>query len=221
MTDYAAARRNMVEGQLRTNKVTDRRLLDALSEISRERFVPPAQRGVAYVDEDLPIGQGRFLMEPMVLARLVQLAAIDPGDRVLDIGPGSGYSSAVLARLAGRVVALESDPSLAEAAKRNLAELGIGNVQVVTGNLAGGYPKEAPYQAILLNGAVERVPPAIVEQLAEGGRLVGVVGPSQGAAGIGRATLMQRVSGTASSRIAFDAAVAPLPGFQAEPGFVF
>ncbi len=221
MTDYAAARRNMVDGQVRTNKVTDRRLLDALLEVPRERFAPPAQRGVAYVDEDLPVGRGRFLLEPMVLARLIQLAQIGPGDKVVDIGPGTGYSSAVLAKLAARVIALESDAALAETAKRVLSELGIGNVLVVTGELAAGYPKEAPYQAILFNGSVERIPQAIIDQLAEGGRLLAVVGPAKGAAGIGRAILMQKLAGVASSRMVFDAAVAPLPGFQVEPGFVF
>jgi protein-L-isoaspartate(D-aspartate) O-methyltransferase len=221
MTDYAAARRNMVEGQLRTNKVTDRRLLDALSEIPRERFVPEAQRGVAYVDEDLPIGRGRFLMEPMVLARLIQLADIQPDDKVLDVGAGTGYAAAILARLAARVVALESDPSLAETAKRCLGELKIGNVTVVSGELSKGQAQQGPYQVILVNGGVERIPPAIADQLSEGGRLVAVVGPAQGAAGKGRATLMQRLGGVGSSRIVFDASVAPLPGFQTEPGFVF
>jgi protein-L-isoaspartate(D-aspartate) O-methyltransferase len=221
MSDYAAARRNMVESQVRTNRVTDRRLLDALSEIPRERFVPEAQRGIAYVDEDLPIGRGRFLMEPMVLARLIQLAEIAPGAKALDIGAGTGYSSAVLARLAGQVVALEADPGLAETAKRLLGELKPANATVVTGELAQGCAKEAPYQAILFNGAVERIPPAIAEQLAEGGRLVAVVAPAAGAAGMGRATLMQRLGGSLSSRIVFDAAVAPLPGFQVAPGFVF
>jgi protein-L-isoaspartate(D-aspartate) O-methyltransferase len=221
MTDYAAVRRNMVEGQLRTNKVTDRRLLDALFEIPRERYVPEGQRGIAYVDEDLPIGRGRFLMEPMVLARLIQLAEVRPTDKALDVGAGTGYASAVLARLAERVTALESDASLAEAARRTLGEAKAANVSVVAGELARGHAKDAPYQVILLNGAVEQIPDAVTDQLAEGGRLVAVVAPARGAAGMGRATLMQRVGGIVCSRIVFDASVAPLPGFQVEPGFVF
>jgi protein-L-isoaspartate(D-aspartate) O-methyltransferase len=127
----------------------------------------------------------------------------------------------VLARLAARVVALESDPGFADPARRLLSELKVANAVVVTGELAQGLAKEAPYQVILINGAVERVPPAIIEQLDEGGRLVTVIGPARGAVGVGRATLMQKVGGAVSSRIAFDATVAPLPGFQVEPGFVF
>src|SRR5690606_30153493 len=120
MKDYSAARFNMVEGQVRPNRVTDAALIDAMLEVPRELFVPEAVRAVAYVDEDVPIGGGRYLAEPMVFARLVQEAAIEPGDVVLDVGCASGYSTAVLARLAGTVVALESDPELARLAARNL-----------------------------------------------------------------------------------------------------
>jgi protein-L-isoaspartate(D-aspartate) O-methyltransferase len=218
MTDYAAARHNMVEGQIRTNKVTDPALVAALASVPREAFVPKAMQAIAYVDEDLQIGPGRYLMEPLVLARLLQVAEVTPSDAALDIGCASGYSTAVIAKIAGSVVAVESDPKLVERANQSLGELGIDNAAVVQGDLARGYAKQAPYNVIVLNGAVERVPGEIADQLVEGGRLVAVV---RDAGGIGRATLMTRVGGTLSSRIIFDAATPDLPGFARASGFVF
>ena len=215
--DYAAARRNMVESQLRPNKVTDPALLDALASVPRELFVPAALRSVAYVDEDVPLGRGRFLMEPMILGRLLELAAVRPSDVALAVGVGLGYSTAILARVAGRVVALESDRELAQQAAQTLQILGAANVALVEGPLAEGAPRQAPFDVILLDGAVDRVPPALVDQLAEGGRLVAVVRT----AGIGRATLMTRRAGVVASRVAFDAAVPRLPGFAAAAAFVF
>lgn len=216
MIDFAMARRNMVESQIRTNKVTDEALLAALGEVPRERFVPDSLRGVAYVDDDLPLKKGRVLMEPMVFARLLQLAQVTPSDMVLDIGCATGYSTAVLARLANTVVALESDPELAAAATANLAELGCDNAIVVNAPLAEGYAKQAPYDVILFGGAVPRVPDKIARQLTEGGRLVAVVGD-----GVGRGTLMTRSRGVVASRPVFDAGIPVLPDFAAEQGFVF
>jgi protein-L-isoaspartate(D-aspartate) O-methyltransferase len=215
--DYAAARTNMVESQIRTNRVIDEGLLEAFASLPRERFVPPSFRGRAYVDEDVPVGGGRYLMEPMVLARLLQIAAIEPGDIVLDVGCATGYAAAVMARLANTVVAVESDKALIAQATQTLAELGIDNVAILEGRLTEGCPKQAPYNVILVDGAVEFVPPAILDQLAEGGRLVTVLG--QGAPR--RATLMERIGGTVSSRPLFEASVAPLPGFSRDPGFIF
>ena len=218
MVDFAAARSNMVESQIRTNKVTDPHLLDAFETTPRERFVPEPLRGIAYVDEDVALGGERFVMEPMVLARLLQAARPGPGDVALDLGCGSGYATAILSRLVATVVALEVDAALAAAANQTLDELEIDNALVVEGQLAEGYPKQAPYNVILLNGAVSEVPLAIADQLAEGGRLVTVVSVG---AGLGRATLMRRDSGVISSRILCDASVPMLPGFEAAPGFVF
>ena len=218
MVDFAAARSNMVESQIRTNKVTDPHLLDAFEPTPRERFVPEPLRGIAYVDEDVALGGERFVMEPMVLARLLQAARPGPGDVALDLGCGSGYATAILSRLVATVVALEVDAALAAAANQTLDELEIDNALVVEGQLAEGYPKQAPYNVILLNGAVSEVPLAIADQLAEGGRLVTVVSVG---AGLGRATLMRRDSGVISSRILCDASVPVLPGFEAAPGFVF
>jgi protein-L-isoaspartate(D-aspartate) O-methyltransferase len=218
MVDYAAARFNMVESQIRPNKVTDPRVLRAISEVPRERFVPKKLMGIAYVDEDLAVAPGRYLMEPMAFARLLQDAAIQPGDIVLDIGCATGYSTAVLAKLAATVVAVESDPQLVERASTVLAELNVDNAVVVAGALEEGYAEQAPYDVILLGGAVEEVPRSITDQLGEGGRLMAVV---TGGSRVGKGNLIHRVHGDLSGRVLFDAAVPPLPGFAVERGFVF
>src|SRR5262249_36377812 len=136
--DYAAARRNMVESQLRPNKVMDPALLDALASVPRELFVPAPLRGVAYVDDDIPLGRGRFLMEPMILGRLLELASVRPSDVALVVGGGGGYGAAVLARIAGRVVVLESERELAQQAGQTLQGLGVANAALVEGPLAEG-----------------------------------------------------------------------------------
>jgi len=218
MPDYAAARRNMVDSQLRTNRVTDEALLAAMGEIPRERFVPPALAGVAYVDEDLALGGGRYLMEPMVLARMIQAAEIQPSDAVLDVGCATGYSSAVASRLAAMVIGLESDSRLAKAATDNLAALRIDNAVIVSGDMRAGHPRQAPYDVILLQGAISEIPAQIAAQLAEEGRLVAVLAPP---GATGRATLSLKTGGIVSHRDLFDAATPPLPGFELAPGFSF
>ena len=221
--NYAAARLNMVESQLRTNKVLDPAVLDAFLTVPRERFVPPSLRGIAYVDDDVPLGNGRVLMEPMVQARMLQVAAVGSQDKVLEIGCATGYATALVAHLSAQVTALESDPHFAAQARGLLAELGLSGVQVVEGELAQGWKANAPYDVILFNGAVGEIPPAIAAQLAEGGRLVAVVRPIDGQSGpsMGEAVLMTRAEGVLSSRPLFDAAVHPLPGFAPAPSFVF
>lgn len=218
MTDFAAMRRNMVENQIRTNRVTDPRVIEAMETVPRELFVPKAMRAIAYIDEDIQVAPGRYLLEPMVMARLLQAAEIGADDVVLDIGCATGYGPALLARLAASVVGLESDAALADKASALLAELGVDNAAVVTGPLEEGYPKQAPYDVILIEGAVDEVPRAIADQLAEGGRLATVVRTS---APMGRATVFLRLHGAISRRPVFDAAVPLLPGFRKEPEFVF
>ena len=223
MIDFARLRQSMVDSQIRANDVTDPRILAAMLELPRERFVPEARRGLAYIDDDLPLcattagKPGRYLMEPMVLAKLVQALDIEAGDKVLDVGTATGYSAALLGRLAGKVVALEEDLGLAALAASNLTELGAGNVTVVTGPLVAGWPAEKPYDAILLNGSVEIVPETLLNQLAEGGRLAAVVR----AGGAARATIYTRVAGSVAARTVFSAAAPPLPGFEAPKTFVF
>lgn len=223
MINEPAARLNMVEGQLRTNKVIDEAVLEGFLTVPRERFVPAALRGIAYVDDDIPLGNGRYLIEPMVLARLLQLAEIRKDDKALEIGCATGYATALLAKLAARVDAVESDATLFAAAGRNLAALGLGNVALHQAPLAEGWLAGAPYNVILINGGVGEVPAAVCEQLAEGGRLVTV---SEGAASpadsrCGQAILMTRAEHKLSSRPAFDATVQPLPGFARRAAFVF
>ncbi len=218
MMDYAVARNNMVESQIRTNRVTDPRIIGAMSELPRERFLPRNLRGIAYVDEDIPLGSDRYLMEPMVLARMLQGAEIRDSDVVLSIGAGVGYDAAVISRLATTVIGLESDGALVSQANMTLSALGIDNVVLVEGSLKAGYPRQAPYDVMVLGGAVEEVPDAIVRQLAPGGRLVGVVmAPGEP----GRAMLLLRVGDVVNRRVLFDATTSRLPGFAREPSFVF
>jgi protein-L-isoaspartate(D-aspartate) O-methyltransferase len=218
MSDYAAVRHTMVESQLRTNEVSEPRLVEALEAVPREAFVPEPLRGIAYVDEDLEVAPARFLMEPRVLALLLQAANLEATDVVLDVGCLSGYSTALLARLADTVVGLESDAELARRADELISTLGVDNAAVVTGPLAEGYAKQAPYDVILVGGAVPEVSAALIDQLAEGGRLLTILRPP---GAVGHAALMLRRHGQVSTRVLFDAAVPALPGFERKPGFVF
>lgn len=216
MVDTAQARRAMVDSQVRPNDVTDLRIIAAMLEVPRERFLPAARQSTAYLDRDAPVGEtGRALLKPMVLAKLVQAAEVAPGDRVLDIGCASGYSSAILGRLAASVTALEQDAALARMASDALA--GSGNVKVASGALTAGWADAAPYDAILLQGAVEFLPGSLLAQLGEGGRLVAIIGRGP----LGKATLYRMAGGHASASPLFDAAAPMLPGFVKPPAFVF
>jgi protein-L-isoaspartate(D-aspartate) O-methyltransferase len=218
MSLFNRARSHMLESQLRPNKVTDDRLLAAFASIRRELFVPEHLRQVAYVDDDLPLGGGRYLMEPMVAARLMQAAAIVRTDALLVIGAGAGYEAAVASVLARNVIALEEDPELARHARAALVEHSIASVSVVEGPLHEGYRPRSPYDAILLGGAVAEVSPELTAQLADGGRLLAVVKPGNA---VGRATLTTRTGGVLARRVIFDAATPLLPGFAPKPAFEF
>jgi protein-L-isoaspartate(D-aspartate) O-methyltransferase len=217
MTDFATARRNMVNGQLRTNKVTD--LLAVIGDSPRERFLPEARHAVAYSDDDVPLGNGRFLMEPMVLARLIQALQPAADDRALVVASGRGYGAALLARLVKSVVAVESDAALAAAADQALKQLGVGNVTQHVGKMEDGAAASAPYDVVVIEGAVRQVPQTILDQIAEGGRLVTVVASAAG--GLGVAQLFVKEGGVASARPLFDAGTPPLPGFAPAPRFTF
>ena len=215
--DFGAARKNMIESQLRANRITDEALLAVMAEVPRERFVPEHLQGIVYVDEDLAVGGDRYLMEPLVLAGMVQGAAIGPSDVVLYIGGGTGYAVAVLARLAGTVFALESDPALAARAADLYSEIAPDNVVPIEGPLADGCAEHAPFDVILIEGAVERVPDAILGQLADGGRLIAVVLEN----GIGRLTEIRKSGDHYSQRAIRDANTPPLAEFRRPPEFVF
>jgi protein-L-isoaspartate(D-aspartate) O-methyltransferase len=221
MMDFARARRTMVDTQIRVNDVTDSRIIDALMDVPRENFVPESRRALAYLDDDLPVngsGDGRparYLVEPMVLAKMLHAAAIRPDDAVLDVGVATGYSAAILAHLATRVVALEQDAMLVATARSLLAAR--ANVTVVEGPLVDGDSQRGPYDVIVLEGAVEVVPANLVKQLRQGGRLVAVVGRGRAA----KCLVHTLRDGEVSVRPAFDAAIPALPGFEAPRGFVF
>jgi len=218
MNLFEAARSHMLESQLRPNKVTDDRVLRAFATVRRELFVPEHLRPVAYIDEDLPLGGGRYLMAPMVAARLLQSASIARTDTALIVGAGTGYEAILTAMLARNVVALEQNPELARRARAALVEHAIGSVSVVEGPVHEGYRPRAPYDVILFGGAVAELAPELAAQLADGGRLLTVVRPGDA---VGRATLTTRTGGVLAHRVIFDAATPLLPGFAPKPVFVF
>lgn len=209
MADAALQRKNMVESQVRPSDVTDRRIIRAMSDVPRHLFVPEAARSLAYMDEPVRLSAGRFLMAPRTFAKLVQLAEIDATGVVLDIGAATGYSSAVLGRIASAVVALEEDAELAAEATRAIESQGIENVALVKGPLAAGYAAEGPYDAIILEGAIEVVPPALLDQLKDGGRLVAVMAEHA----VPKAFVWRRSGKAVDAAAVFDADAPVLPGF--------
>ncbi len=225
MSGISAARQKMVDGQVRPSDVTDSRIIDAMLAVPREAFVPENKRALAYLDLDLDVSEGgqgqgqakRFLIKPVVLAKMLQAAEIKQTDRVLVVGCATGYAAAVVAQFAGQVTATESDSVLAAKATAILAQNGCGNVAVRTVAAADGDPADAPYDVILLNGATETVPERLFGQLQDGGRLVGVFAMSQPQ----RATLVTRSHGDFGHRALFDATAPVLPGMERLPAFVF
>jgi protein-L-isoaspartate(D-aspartate) O-methyltransferase len=214
--DFAVARRNMIASQIKTAAVTDPLVVSALAAVPRELFVPAHLRPFAYVDEDLAVGKGRYVMEPAVLARLLQLADVEPGDRALVVAAGTGYSAAVLAQMTGTIVALESDPALVTHARQACAAMRAG-VSVVQDDPKEGCPELAPFDVILVDGAVAGIPRILESRLKDCGRLVVIVRTG----GIGRATVVTRVGEAFSRREGFDAMVPLLPEFAPAPKFVF
>ncbi len=217
MQDYATQRRNMVDSQVRANDVTDQRVIAAMRQIPREMFVPGTKLGVVYADAPVEVVPGRYLLQPRTFAKLLQLAAVGPNDVVLDVGCATGYSTAVIAQLARTAIGLEQDAGLVRVASETVPATGCKNASVVQGALVEGFRQKAPYDAIFIDGAVEKVPEALLSQLAEGGRLVAVVGSGS----VGRAHLYLREHGRVGHRIAFDAPAPLLAGFRQTVGFVF
>jgi protein-L-isoaspartate(D-aspartate) O-methyltransferase len=221
MIDFAALRRTMVDGQVRTADVTDQRLLAAMLELPRERFYPEEKASLAYLDVEVPVSQPgqpvRRLLKPMVLAKLIQAAGVTETDRVLDVGCATGYSTVLLAHLAAAVVGLEEDAAMAREAASAVAQAGLSNAKIVTGPLSRGRADDGPYSLILLQGSAEVVPAALFDQLKNGGQLACVLGRGPAT----KAMLFRRVEDDISGRPVFDAAAAPLPGFAKPQEFVF
>jgi protein-L-isoaspartate(D-aspartate) O-methyltransferase len=221
MSEFSAARQKMVDGQVRPSDVTDLRILDAMLAVPREDFVPASHRAIAYLDIDLDIsapgGAKRFLIKPVVLARMLQAAEVKATDNVLVVGCATGYSAAVVAKIAGKLTATEEDPALIGKAARCVADLGITNVEFKAAPAADGFTANGPYDVIVLLGATEIIPNSLYKQLAPGGRLVGVFALTQPP----RATIVTHSQDDFGRRALFDAAVPVLPGLERLPAFVF
>ena len=223
MSDLSLQRLNMVNSQVRPSDVTDRRIPRAMNMVPREAFVSAARKGVACLDIDLPVDvpgrglTGRVMLAPRTFAKLLQLAAVEPTDLVLDIGCATGYSAAILAKLGQTVVALEADAALGQEATRVLQSLGADNVAVVQGDFSAGYPAEGPFDVIVVEGAVAAVPDALKGQLKDGGRLVAIVSDGR----TGRAVVWRRTGSAVSESDGFDATAPFLPGFEPARHFVF
>jgi len=221
MSGFSTARQKMVDGQVRPSDVTDIRIIDAMLEVPRDAFVPESQRALAYLDLDLDVSEGGsgkcFLIKPAVIAKMLQAAEIKDTDNVLVAGCATGYSAALVAKLAGQVTATEADPAQAAKAADVLAKLGLANVKVRAAAAAVGDPANAPYDVIVLDGATEIVPEGLYRQLKDGGRLVGVFAMTQPP----RAMIVTRSHGDFGNRALFDAAVPVLSGLERRPAFVF
>ncbi|MBK3663411.1 protein-L-isoaspartate O-methyltransferase [Bradyrhizobium diazoefficiens] len=221
MSGFSTARLKMVDGQVRTTDVTDRRILDAMLMVPREAFVPASRQALAYLDLDLDVSEGgaakRFLIKPALTGKLLQAAEIDENDNVLVVGCATGYLAALVAKLARQVTATETDSALAAKAKDAFAAIGLSNVTCKAAACADGDSSAAPYDVIVLNGATEVTPDRLFGQLREGGRLVGVSAESRPS----RAMIVTRSHGEFGYRPLFDAAAPVLPGLERAAAFVF
>ncbi len=217
MIDAAAARLAMVEGQVRTNDVTDVALLDAMRDIPRELFAPKAKRSLVYGDLEVEVGPGRYLTRPRDFAKLIQALDVRPSEVVLDLASGRGYGAAVLSRLADAVVGVDGDADLIAKGGEALIGAGCDNAALVEGDVKVGYPSQGPYDVIHVNGAVETVPTAWFDQLADRGRLGVIV--RRGV--VGHATIFTKAGGVVGDRVVFESGAPVLPGFEAEQAFTF
>jgi len=217
MIDFKAARTAMVDRQVRPADVTDYAIIEAMLWAPRERFAPLAWRDVAYAGEHMPLGDGRVALDCRTFAKMLEVADIGSDDLVLDLAPGTGYSTAVLGRLAAAVVGVEPDETMAHSATQALGELGVDNAVVIEGDPAAGDADHGPFDVILINGAIERAPESLLAQLKDGGRMVAIW--REGA--LGQCRVTRRVGDTFATRRAFDASAPVVPGFEAPKAFVF
>ena len=217
MPDFEARREAMVDTQVRPSDVTRLPIIEALLAVPREEFVPVNLREAAYIGENLPLGPGRTILEPRTFAKMLEAVDLGPGDLVLDLGCGLGYSAAVMARMADAVAAVEEIDGMASEALATLAEQGVDNVVVETAPLTDGEPQHGPYDAIVIEGAVEQIPGTILDQLKEGGRIVALF--AEGKLGVAR--IGYKIEGAVSWRFLFNASAPVLPGFARAPEFEF
>ena len=216
---FANSRKNMVDCQLRPNKVTDERVLDAFGSIPREQFVPRSQRAIAYVDEDLPLSGGRSMMEPMVLSRLVQALEVQAHHSVLVVGGSTGYATAIMACLVDSVISIETRAQLVQKSQETLVSCGLDNAVAIKGRLTEGFAKEAPYHRILIEGSVETVPDTLLDQLSADGMLAAIWRPADYPVGV--ASIWTRAGSGFARKPLFDAQVPLLDEFRAKREFIF
>lgn len=217
MNEFKDARQMMVSGQIMPNKVNDESIVTALSTVPRENFIPKALRGVAYVDQRIKVADNRYVMEPMVLARLMLAADVCVGDLVLVVGGASGYEAAVLGQCSDAVVCLEGDSELAARSSKNLIEAGADNVAVVEGALSEGVKGQGPFDLIFINGAVEQIPSVLLNQMTDGGRLVCIMVKG----GVAHAHMIERQGSELIAHDLFEAEASILPDFKLPQGFIF
>ncbi|MGA0539179.1 protein-L-isoaspartate O-methyltransferase family protein [Neotabrizicola sp. VNH66] len=210
MSEFAVRRMMMVDNQIRPSDVTKYPIIEAMLSVPRELYVPADKREAAYVGDTIAIGPGRVLPEPRTLAKMLDALDLRPGDLVLDLGCGLGYSAAVLARMVDTVVAVESDEAMAAEAQRLLSEEGVDNAVVIAGPLTAGAPKHGPYDVITIEGGVEQVPEAVTNQLKDGGRIAALF--MEGSLGTVRIGL--KAGGRIDWRPAFNAGAPVIPGFE-------
>ena len=217
--NYKLARKNMVENQIRANKVMDTKIIDAFSNVEREIFVPESYREISYNDEDIRLSRNRFMMKPMILARLFQSLSLNGNENILHIGSNSGYASAILSQLCHAVISIESDKKLYEKSINIISEIGFDNVVPLHGSMEFGVPKESPFDVIFIEGALEEKPKALFDQLNNNGKLVVVLKPSN--VNIGKANLFFKLNNEIGNEILFDAQVTKLSIFKSKPKFNF
>ena len=217
--DFKIARKNMVENQIRANKVTSLNVIKAFLDVPREKFVPDALQEISYVDEDIQLSRNRFMMKPMILARLFQSLSLKGNENILHVGSNSGYGSAILSRMCSSVISLESDKKLFETSIHTFSNMGFDNVVPLHGSMENGVEKEAPFDIIFIEGSIETEPKSLFGQLNENGKLIAIIRPAN--IKIGKAKLFFKISNEIGLENLFDAQVSKLSIFKSKTKFSF
>ena len=217
--DFKIARKNMVENQIRANRVTSLNVINAFLDVPREKFVPDALKEISYVDEDIQLSRNRFMMKPMILARLFQSLNLKGNENILHVGSNSGYGSAILSRMCSSVISLESDKKLFETSIHTFSNMGFDNVVPLHGSMENGVEKEAPFDIIFIEGSIEKEPKSLFGQLNENGKLIAIIRPAN--IKIGKAKLFFKISNEIGLENLFDAQVSKLSIFKSKTKFSF